>query len=429
MSIRFFSVVLFFLISAVLGPAVSYSKLYLFHIALVSLIFSYFYLYGPHLPVIKTATKSHVFFIVMFLWYLVTVIWAPNKIYAFQYLFYILCGMAIVYSMVYFVDDCARQRLIFKALGFVFILEIMFSLLEAFTTFRLPISPFSTYASSFGRSTHLDEYDPQIINVLLSMPTGFQWNPNNLAVTMTMILPYFLFHKNFLKSILGTISIFAIIITTSSRGALIGGIIAVCIWGIAFSWKRFLVIFLSLIIVCCVYVTGPYMLSHAFESEDKRVTAILGTYDALKLYLSDDPSITGSIGARKELIRNGLDALMNTGGWGVGGGCSKSVQEEMGTVDGMTSMHNFFVEVFVEAGIVFGILFIIWYISIMIHLYLISMRTTISEIKYYASATSVSLLSFSVASISCSSVIYLLPMWLMFGFACVTINNYYLKKF
>jgi hypothetical protein len=47
-----------------------------------------------------------------------------------------------------------------------------------------------------------------------------------------------------------------------------------------------------------------------------------------------------------------------------------------------------------------------------------------SFLMYYNSATFLSLVGFVPGGVSASSVIYHLPMWIMFGFAIATVNNF-----
>ena len=63
--------------------------------------------------------------------------------------------------------------------------------MEAFTDFRLPVSPYSNYLSYFGRNVDLSELNESVLSYIMQSPTGFQWNPNNLAVTFLIIAPFF----------------------------------------------------------------------------------------------------------------------------------------------------------------------------------------------------------------------------------------------
>ena len=125
------------------------------------------------------------------------------------------------------------------------------------------------------------------------------------------------------------------------------------------------------------------------------------------------------------MIQNGLDALWDSGGLGVGGGASVAVQEKLGGVAGkLTSMHNFWVEILVDAGVFFFILFMSWYLALCLRLYRIYSHSKEYFFRYHSGALFISMMLFLVAAVSASTVIYLLPMWLMFGLALALISIY-----
>ena len=84
-------------------------------------------------------------------------------------------------------------------------------------------------------------------------------------------------------------------------------------------------------------------------------------------------------------------------------------------------MHNFWIEILVEGGVVFFSLMIIWYVSIIYNLFIISKLGSNNQIKYYASALLLAMIGFIPAAIAASSTIYFFPMWIMFGMAIAII--------
>jgi teichuronic acid biosynthesis protein TuaE len=164
----------------------------------------------------------------------------------------------------------------------------------------------------------------------------------------------------------------------------------------------------------------------AFESH--RYQQMVGTVETLERYLSSESTYDDSIGIRKKLIANGLDALVDSYGIGVGGGGSIAVQEEQGGLAGKyKSMHNFWIEMLVDSGVVFTLAFIAWYISVTLKLFQISKRSK-GDFAYYSRSLFISMVGFTLAAVSASSVIYFLPMWLMYGLSIATIANYEREK-
>lgn len=425
MKIRLEKIINLFFVSIVLGVGFSYSKIYLFHIILLVLLFFLSYLKIKnnfrHL-FRKPPTNLHKFFYAMFFWYFLSLIWSENKFYAIEYLFYLINGISIILITVYFINTIDKQNKIFRILFYTFTFEAVISLLEIFTPFRWPISPFSNHVHLFGRRLGVNFNDTNIMQIISSIPTGFQWNPNNLAITFLIILPFFLNYNGLVVKFFGSLLIITIIIYTDSRGVLISCIFLLLLWSIL-RFKRFL-IFVFLFIFFIVVLS--------FHSRNMIINKIFCSVDALKFYFSEESyQHTDSIGIRRALIKEGLKALKNSLYIGVGGGNSKTVAEKSKNpfIGEIKSMHNFWVEMLVEGGVFFTFLFFSWYFYIVINLYIIFKNSEIQNLKYYSESTLLSMVSFVPGAISASSAIYLLPMWLMFGFALITINNYKRYKY
>ena len=74
---------------------------------------------------------------------------------------------------------------------------------------------------------------------------------------------------------------------------------------------------------------------------------------ALTLYLSGQIDVGGSLEWRRELVENGLKAFYDSNFIGLGAGGSVANQELIGAVaQRFTSMHNFWIEILVEGGII-----------------------------------------------------------------------------
>ena len=415
-----------FLFSAVIGVGISYWKIYFFHVVLFFLIVTFFYtrIANFKLKVEPPCTKFHYVFYFMFFWYLLSILWSLRVSYTLVFLFYIFCGLSIIFAMIFYMNSLARQEEIFRVLAAGFVIEIIVSLLEIFTKFRWPVSPFSFLTKYFGRDSLVLMYfrNHKHLNLdrLETVPTGFQWNPNNLAVVMLIIFPFFLFYPKWKVRLPGVISIIIIIFMTGSRGVLLSLIAVLVVYFSIYDLKK-LLLFLGVGLIC-TFLLVTFVKTTRLE-ENKYVKKISQAYQAAHILLFETTDSLGSVGIRKRLTKNGIDALIDTKGLGVGGGASKAVQEMRGTVEGITSMHNFWIETLVEGGLVFFTVFVVWYVATLLKLFTISRTTNNTVMKYYADATLLSMIGFVPGAISASSVIYVLPMWLLYGFALVTINN------
>ncbi len=411
-----------FLISIVIGVAISYSYLYLFHIIFgMIIIFSFKRFRENDFKFdLNIFTTNYIYFLPLFFsWYLISVLWSINKAYSFQYLFYIFCGMGIVLYIVLNINTEKKIKRSIKVLGGIFSIQIIFSTLESFTSFRLPISPFSDIVNFFGREPSLQPtLDSFLIPSLIQPPTGFQWNPNDLAIAMIMLTPFFLFlRKNLIKWIALTL-ISLIIIMTSSRSVLLSMGFLFIIY-LIFYKKQIMSVFLVFSFVTIFFS----QIENLKESENSQIADIANTFSAISALLSNDLLVGQSLSIRQELALNGINALYETYGFGVGGGGSIAVQERMGGVDGrITSMHNFWLEVMVDSGILFALIFYCWYLMLFRDLFKLGRYSKNYFFKYLGKSISLSLIVFIPASVSASSVIYFLPMWLLFGLAITTLE-------
>lgn len=296
--------------------------------------------------------------------------------------------------------------------------------MEAFTSFRLPISPYSNFLSYFGRTVgDRSDLDISVISSILQSPTGFQWNPNNLAVTMLIISPFFLLHKNKYVKYLGVFSILVLIIMAGSRGVFISFVFMLFLYMFFLNKKRFIIYSSIVPLLLILFLTNLESLK---ASKSSKVREIASSFDVLYTYVFEDKKDRGdSIGIRQTLVKNGLEALKKSNYIGVGGGGSVAVQENAGGKIGkVASMHNFWVEMLVDSGVLFTVVFGMWYLYIIVKLYLIGIGTKISTYKYYSQSLFLAMSAFILGAVSASSVIYIFPMWIMFGFAIATINNY-----
>ncbi|HAW50938.1 MAG TPA: hypothetical protein DCX54_01225, partial [Flavobacteriales bacterium] len=170
-----------FLLSAAIGCGISYSKVYLFHLLLVATAMYITYENRRILVFPILESKFHRFFFAFVSWYTLSLLWSSDPLDSVKYVLIVyMCSFLSLFIIYYGRLEGVVHKM-FKLFSFIFILEIIFSLLEIFTDFRLPISPYSDILSYFGREFHLSEkYTPYQIEILKNSATGFEWNMNNL---------------------------------------------------------------------------------------------------------------------------------------------------------------------------------------------------------------------------------------------------------
>ncbi len=409
--------------SAVIGVGISYSDFYLFHLFMLV-----FFLYQIHIfkknnykVQLNFLSSYHsLFLIFMLLWYMITLFWVNDYFLAFKYIFYIFCGVYLSLNIVQYSKTISKFDKVFSVLKYLFCFELIISLLESFSSFRMPISSYSNISYYFGKQPPDFTIDSLIRLNYLSPPTGFHWNTNDLAIAMSLVLPFFLCSKKIHIKLLGTISVSIILGMTASRAAFLGFILLFCVY-LIFVKKNFFTLILIWIFTFMVFWTIP----QAKDSQNPRLSELAGSVEALELFLRGDLDIGGSLEWRRELTENGLKALKNSYGIGLGAGGSTANQERIGPVAGrFTSMHNFWIEILVEGGVFFAIIMFSWYSSIIYHLFKISRTKSNPRLIFYSKALFLTMVSFVPSAVAASSTIYFLPMWIMFGLSISIINLY-----
>ncbi|PKP01632.1 MAG: hypothetical protein CVU11_14625 [Bacteroidetes bacterium HGW-Bacteroidetes-6] len=419
--------------SAFIGLGISYGPVYLFHP--IALLFAFVFVYEMFfsssavslVQIVKGLSKPKLqnFFVIMWVWYALALFWSVDISLALYHLFYISNGIFIVIAMQYAMKSQGDQKQVVRVLGILVFVEIVLSLFEGFSGIQWPISPYSEYIEFFQRKTgYAPELSDDIVNAIRHTPTGFRWNPNNLALTMLIVLPFFVFYRRIAIRIAGSLAALAVIFMTGSRGVLIGLFFMAIAFVFLYLKRKHVLLVLAGIVVSLLMVW--FSLPTLQKNYSVKYVEVTNTADAFNKYLFTDHELvndTSSIAIRQNLAKNGIEALKESYGLGVGGGNSQIVQKDAGNTHGILSMHNFWIEILVEAGLLFFVAWCIWYFLLFRRLYFISKKSHSVNIQYHAKAGSLSLIGFSVGMISISSAIYFFPMWILFGFAIVTIQG------
>ena len=407
--------ILGFISSAFIGVAMSYGDFYLFHFILIFLVIIWFYnfkesKYTITLDVYRIKFVPTLLFI--FVWYLLSLLWAQSLFLGLKYNFYIFCGLTITLSVVKFSSNLEKFDRLFTTLGFFFFAEIFIALIEPWTSFRMPISSYSSIASLFGKDPiDLSKLDSSLLYSNFRPPTGFRWNTNDLAICMVLALPFFMCSKKSFLKFFGMLAITLIVGMTASRAVFLSLLLSFSVY-LIFVKKQIN----TLILVWLASLALIFSMISLKNSQNPRINEIANSVEALSLYFSGEIDVGGSIEWRRDLVKNGLIAFYDTYGLGLGAGGSVANQESIGPVAGrFTSMHNFWIEILVEGGLVVASAFFIWMINVQYNLYKISRNSVNDSLKYYSQSLFISLIAFIPAAIAASSTIYFFPMWIMFG--------------
>lgn len=407
----------FFLISAVLGVAVSYGKFYLFHLSLIILYIYLLIHYSNIDNIIKvflTTNKMHYMFYFIIMWYLLSYFWIFEEgfISYYKYLFYLFNGITVSLVIVYYSTSKERLNKLYKILSIIFVIELILSLMEIHPDFRLPISPNSELLHYFNRDGNIK---PE-----LTMPTGFNWNQNNLAATMTLILPFSLFLKNIFLRFILSISIIILIFNTFSFGAFLSVMFILFIYFVYYK-KMYFQILLILIFLFFSFDFYKQYLPNSLSNKIEYIEEY--TYK----FIMEDGDSKGKITSSKSK-RIGFKAINdsledeNKLFTGLGAGQSSIAIKNGKNYHGIQSVHNFWYEQYGNGGAIFFLIFIAWYFLVIFKLLKIVKITKDKNISYFAKSSSLSLLGLILVSFVPSSMIYMFPLWILFGFSIAILN-------
>jgi len=413
-----------FVFSAIAGAAVSFSVLYLYHIILIFLILNYVSTrMSCHIHQFKILpTKYYLFFIYILLWFLISLIWTDNLFLGIKYLFYLFCGSALSMYYILYSTNIDKLKHIFRLSALFFIIDITLSFLEVFTDFRWPISKHSFSLSTFGRELFLTkEFLMNNDNdYLFSMPTGFHWNPNSLSAVLCMIFPFFLTYRNSIVAFIGSISIMFLVLSAGARISFWTLTIVFIIYLILY-FKRDIYKWILLGAFVFVLTDGFFV----FPTNSKKVYEIsLISNSTLN---KENKRTDNSIQARKELLFKGVSIFSESPILGIGG---NGVKHRLKNDDEIKfyDLHFFWLELLVNGGLILLILSGIWYIKLLIKSYVITIKTKNETLSYYSKSVFLALIALVLTAIGPGSMIYNLPMYILFGFTISVINNFSLLK-
>lgn len=421
-------------VSAVIGPAISYKSVYVFHLIL-GMNFLY-QLFQPKAQIVHEANdlfsrsnKMNYFFFFTLLYFLIWIPFAENQTYALKHFVFMCLGFSLTMFVVIRTKNQTDFNFLFRTIVFVYLVDLFVGVLEALQLFRWPISRLSSINHLFGRENQLQQILNESISheYVYSMPTGFHWNPNNFATFILFGLPFFFLHKNFWKSAFGMITVLLLIVAGGAKTAFLGAI-AIFIFSLFFIHAKFknkLTLFLCILFLS---TNGFHTLSGKSIKLDEIQEFVYENIGLSKLGIElKERRNKSSEYYRITLIKEGVEIFSNNSVFGVGGGNTQSIIEKKGGVGKkkISNLHNFWFELLVEGGLIFFSAFLVWFFVLMRQFFRYLQRDEQdNEMKYWIRAFVLSAVGFLFSGIGPSSMIGFFPLYLFLG---VALSLYYLS--
>lgn len=248
-------------------------------------------------------------------------------------------------------------------------------------------------------------------------PTGFQVNTNDYATLLTIYIPIILIsfnkNKNYLIDILLIGMYIYLLLMTNSRANQIAFIIGILTCFLLMNTRKKLkYVSIALISVIIIFMVNPDCFLEKFNQIEYNIKSDIGT---------------NSDKTRINLIKNGFLMLEDTYLLGVGAGNIEANMLDYSSynyVGNIKNMHNFWMEILVNYGIVIFIIFISWYYTVIRKLFMAYKDPNLNKYKRMTSLMIISMVMFVISSMSPSSIMSGVYIWIYFGYILTFINIY-----
>jgi len=354
--------------------------------------------------------KWYLIFLCFWLGYAVlSLAWAISKEAAVKNIIFLFMGFSVIFLSTYYFRAKKDLQILYNIWLYVFGFLIIIGFWEYLTGYHLPVSGF------FGETR----------TRFMFMPTGVFRNSNDYAAFLALSIPFGIGiirygRKKYLRlyGLCGALGAFYLIVATGSRAnviAVLFELFFIFMFLLNLRRKLKLVITVAICIVLLfMFLPGPLQ---GFFSQ------ITGELNSV---VSQTKQMTGSVGVRMNLVRNGLLFLYSTVGFGVGAGNSEYYMANFAHYNtaGILNPHNWWLEILINYGIFIFIGYVIFYIEIIRNLWKIYRRKQTREEKMICEALLVSLVGFFFSSISSSSIMAFKPQWLLFAFSLTYLNYF-----
>ncbi|WP_336012433.1 O-antigen ligase family protein [Acinetobacter calcoaceticus] len=402
------------IISALLGYTVSYYQVYLFHLVVLCfclyvVVFSY---------KIKIFSFEVVKPILLFLAYsMLSLIWTVNIDTGLRNIFYLVCGFFTVFFIANYSNSFEDIIKVTKLIIYLSLLNFIIGFFETLGFFRLPMSPYSPYASFFGYAqTDMNDFYSYTVDTILKRPTGFNGNPNNFGFVFAIILPFIFLYSKYLKFI-GFFLLVWFNIYIQSRGLFLASFIFFVVLFL-FDYKKNIkylplgILLLALILPFLTLNLTEYRFSSTLEN----------IVSGLEMIKSGGGDTNSSTDIRSFIYSLGFSNLLKEPFLGLGIGGIQSILEAIDFE--IQSFHFYFLEILIDYGVVFYIVFLVFYIKLIVKLVKIYRISNNLNWKRISKSCAISLIIMPFASIAPSSIVYILTAWIILGLSLTLVKLY-----
>ncbi|PTM56720.1 O-antigen ligase family protein [Desmospora activa] len=365
----------------------------------------------------------------------ISLTWVANLPYGIRYITFLGTMLLLTLSFPLFIKGTDMLKQTVKVMFGVFAVIVVFGVFEALTFFHLPSSRY------YGTD--------------VSAVTSFFNNQNDLATAVNLALPFLAAAMVMLPLtrigkvtvyITGILALSCLFITGSRSNSMFGLPLITVLWLglIPFVlprkqwWNRKNLFQGALLLTAAAVIVSGLTSTLLADHTRTKLSTSLGIVQDLKgswtpfsgeqtvePEIDEPPSGDKSVSIRKYLIANGLNFLVESHFLGVGAGNVEHYMAGAPGVEDKTNIHNWWMEVLVNFGLLIFILYMGFYLWIFWKLWcLASVRRTpeLSPwIRWGAVSCMIALAGYSIGGMAPSTAIHFTPMWVVHGFALAVI--------
>ena len=341
---------------------------------------------------------------VWFCWTALSIGWADDLLAALRWTLFLamLGGLSIAIALL--CRDRRRAQILLWTLFGVFVLACLIAVAEVVTGLHLP-----TFRQ--GREGRTG---------LIGVGSLFG-NQNNFATYLSLSLPYLLvlpvvFRDVRLKMvgfIGGGVALLFILATGSKSGLIAAGLVILGLLVLIGTDRRARgrLVVAAGVAALAVLLVVPALLGVGPVKLDQRTITKLD-FGILGQQLETQE---GSGGVRSSLLNDGLGLVAETDGLGVGAGNAETHVRSLADFPGVANLHNWWLEVLVNGGIVGFALYLLFYLTLLRRQMWAARRSLDPFVRYLALSGALALIGWILGSIGPSTAIHFAPMWIVFG--------------
>ncbi|MHB8984034.1 MAG: O-antigen ligase family protein [Carboxydocellales bacterium] len=392
--------------------AFAFRILFLGHLVVLASIALFSNELSTHLKQVKIRDQLW-FFLFWLFWATISIFWADSRIDAVMHIWALFSGIAIIVITVLYTDTDRDLTKYSRLILATFLLFSFIGLFEHLT--GVHIKPMSTI-------------DPLIYAGEAKFPRVIFSNPNDFATYLALYLPFLYSRAKYCTSwwrkAFGWSTLFFgiyLIMVTQSRANILALFLmtfsALVLYLKDKKLKGFRNLLITGIIIGIVWWGTGYT-----SYNNLGFTDVVYQLNSLE---NENQEKGSSIQLRIGLIRGGLDMLKKHVFLGVGAGNAEyHMQDYWLWTRGLTNLHNWWLEVLVNYGVLVWILYLAFYAKLMWNLFTVQHRSKNILLKQLAEAVFLAMTGFLIGAISSSTLYAANFMWFIFALGLAVYNRY-----